>query len=644
MTHERSPGPQPASASCAVFLLNRNGRVLACNVEGILGGAFRAEELIGHDFLSLYIPEGDSRTLVRNALHQVHIGGRHVLQDLPLRRRGGDTFPATVTIDALRTLDGRPRAFAVIICDRSDRKEAEERLRESERRFRLFVNGVSDHAICMLDPDGVILDWNLGAQRLTLFHTAEAIGKHYRMFFREIERIEEQPERLIAHAARRGHVEYECEITRRDATLFPACMTLESIRDSDGRQLGFACIIWDATKQRVMEGRIHDAHAQAAHWQKVEAIGQLTGGIAHDFNNSLQGIISALEMATIHLGCDQPKNAQHYVTMALDAATRAGDLTQRLLGLSRRRAQPSQQIALAPLLGSIQEVLGRVLGDSVTLDVRVDPDLPPVACDGNQLESAILNLAINARDAINGKGELVLSARARASDQTRGVFANGRLARRYVEISVTDDGQGMDGDTLRRACEPFFTTKAKDRGTGLGLAMVAGFVAQHGGSMDIRSAVGAGTTVSLFLPCGEDTTSAELPLQAIESDSDIAGLRVLVVENDHPVRTSISARLRQLGCEVHEASGGREAVYRLAESPSWDLLLSDIDLPELDGYELAREARRQFPKLRVILMTGYADSELVGSEFSDGNTQSLIKPFDIGALLTKLRLLVGSDD
>lgn len=637
-------GSQRTSATCAVFLLDPNGSVISCSVEGILGSAMRAEELIGRDFLSLYIPEGDGRTLVRDALHRVRSGGHHVIQDIQLKRRGGDTFTAHITVDALRTLEGEPQAFAVIITDRSEGKGAEDRLRESERRFRLFVNGVSDHAICMLDPDGVILDWNLGAQRLTQFQTAEASGKHYRMFFRQIERIEEQPERLIGRAAQSGHVEYECELNRRDGTLFPACLTLESIRDSDGRLLGFACIIWDTTRHRVMEGRVQDANAQAAHWQKVEAIGQLTGGIAHDFNNSLQGIISALEMATIHLESNQPKNAQHYVTMALDAATRAGDLTQRLLGLSRRRAQVNEDIALGPLLDSVREVLGRVLGDSVTLEVSVEDHLPSVACDGNQLESAILNLAINARDAMSGKGTLRLKACTRSSEQTRGVFANGRTARQYIEISVTDNGQGMDGDTLRRACEPFFTTKAKDRGTGLGLAMVAGFVAQHGGAMDIQSAVGSGTTVSLFLPSGEDVVAPESPLDPGEGNSDIAGLKVLVVENDHAVRTSISARLRQLGCQVHEAGDGREAVAKLAESPAWDLLLSDIDLPELDGYELAREARRQFPKLRVILMTGYADSELVGSEFTDGNTESLIKPFDIGALLTKLRLLVGSDN
>jgi PAS domain S-box-containing protein len=626
------------SASWAVFLLDRDGRVLACD---IAGEPFHADELIGHDFLSLYRPEGDGKALVRDALNRVRAGGRCAL-DVSLRRRDGDVFPAAVTVDALRAGHGKAQAFAVVVRDRSESAGMEERLRESERRFRLFVNGVSDHAICMLDPDGVILDWNLGAQRLTLFHTNEATGKHFRIFFREIERVDGQPERLIAEAARSGHVEHECDLARRDATLFPACMTLESIRDSDGRLLGFACIIWDATKQRMMEGRIHDAQAEMAHWQKVEAIGQLTGGIAHDFNNSLQGIISALEMATIHLECDQAKNAQHYVTMALDAATRAGDLTQRLLGLSRRRAQPSQRVSLPPMLDAIREVLGRVLGDSVTLDFTVEADLPQVACDGNQLESAILNLAINARDAMNGKGTLRLRAQGRTSEQTRGVFAHGRAARRYVEISVTDNGHGMDGDTLRRACEPFFTTKAKDRGTGLGLAMVAGFVAQHGGSMDIQSAVGAGTTVSLFLPTGEDLTGPERPRADKDMDSDIAGLRVLVAENDNAVRSSISARLRQLGCEVHEASDGQQATRMLANSPSWDLLLSDIDLPELDGYELVRAARRQFPRLRAILMTGHADSELVGSDFVDDHTESLIKPFDIGALITKLRLLVGS--
>ena len=345
-------------------------------------------------------------------------------------------------------------------------------------------------------------------------------------------------------------------------------------------------------------------------------------------------------MASLHLEHAQPQNAQRYVNVALEAAMRAGGLTQRLLGLARRQAQPHHRTLVAPMLDALQEVLGRVLGDSITLDVMVEDGLPPVACDSGQLESALLNLAINSRDAMKGHGRLVLRIRQPTDEQLRSVLPEARWNQHYVEFSVADNGHGMDEETRRRAFEPFFTTKPKDHGTGLGLAMVAGFVAQHGGAVDIHSVPGRGTVVTLLLPCC--ATEAAPPAPPSEApESDLSGLRVLVAENDNTVRHSISARLSQLGCQVFEAATGREALLTLAACPSWDLLLSDIDLPELDGYELCREARRRLPLLRVILMTGYADSELVHGEFSDGHTESLIKPFDMGALLTKVRLLVG---
>lgn len=509
----------------------------------------------------------------------------------------------------------------------------EERLRESERRFRLFVNAVADHAICMLDTQGIILDWNLGAQRMTRFHLEEIEGRYYEIFFPEHDRKRNQPRRLLDRATLAGKVEYETDLRRGDGGHYPACLTLESVQDSQSEVLGFACIIRDVTTQRLMEQRLREAHEQIAHAQKVEAIGQLTGGIAHDFNNALQGIVSSLEIASVYLERQTPEKTSQYLSVALDAAKRAGGLTQRLLGMSRKHSGIHHRTPVGTLLQSLRDVLARVLGDGVSLQLDIEQELPAIACDSGQLESVVLNLAINARDAMDGNGILVLKGCRRAVEPDE----HGRTELR-TEISVIDNGRGMSEEVLRRACEPFFTTKTQGHGTGLGLAMVAGFVAQHGGTLEIKSTPGRGTHVSMIFP----SEAEEAPVEGcdVRPPQDLEGMRVLVVENDDAVRHSMAERLTQLGCQVFEAATGREALLTLVACPSWDLLLSDIDLPELDGYEVCRAARARFPRLRVILMTGYVDYQPVTGERLDEQTSVLIKPFDMGALLTKVRMLL----
>lgn len=588
--------------------------------------------LIGRDFLSLYASDASQRHALARALRDAAQGHRSVLTDMSLRRREGRHFRATISVDALQSFEGRVHGLVVIVCDHSGARDAQERLRQSERRFRLFVNAVADHLICMLDRQGLIIDWNLGAQRMTLFHPDDIEGQRYDIFFPPHDRQRNQPARLLERAARAGKVEYESELLRGDGSQFPACVTLEAVQDSHGEVLGFACIVRDVTGQRRMEQRLREAHEQIAHAQKVEAIGQLTGGIAHDFNNALQGIISTLEIASVYLERNVLEKSGQYLSVALEAAKRAGGLTQRLLGMARRQGG-HHQIPLGALLESLKDVLTRVLGDGISLQLDIEPDLPPIACDSGQLESAVLNLAINARDAMKGKGTLILRSCKCPADDAKST------APALVEISVIDNGHGMDEETVRRACEPFFTTKAQGQGTGLGLAMVSGFTAQHGGSMEIKSVPGHGTRVSMYFP--SESTELVSEQRAVHSEAqELEGLRILIVENDETVRRSMAGRLIQLGCQVFEAATGREALLTLAACPSWDLLLSDIDLPELDGYDLCREARKRFPRLRVILMTGYVDSELVHRDYIDDHTNVLIKPFDMGDLLTKVRMLL----
>jgi PAS domain S-box-containing protein len=484
-----------------------------------------------------------------------------------------------------------------------------------------------------------VVDWNLGAQRITGFATREIVGRHFATFFAEKQIASKLPARLLQRAAKTGRAETECPLVRSNGEAFPAEVVLEAIHESDGSLLGFAKIVRDLTRQRLIEQRLHEVREQIAHSQKIEALGQLTGGIAHDFNNALQGITSSLEVAALNLERDMPGQARHYVEMALDAALRAGHLTQRLLSLARRQAPANHRVAIQNVLHSLRELLERTLGDGIVLEMELAKEAPPVLCDGGQLESALVNLAVNARDAMGGQGRLAIATRLCTPDEPGLSVQLDHANDAYLEISVVDDGPGMDEDTRRRALEPFFTTKPEGHGTGLGLSMVHGFVTQYGGAIDIQSVPGRGTRVLLYLPCcGGQATSPRV--REAELEPDLSGYRVLMVEDNEIIRHSVTSRLRQLGCQVLEAASGSEALALLSGGQPCDLLLSDIDLPAMDGYELSRRARARFPLLRVILMTGYANGAAPGAEPDEPDTEILIKPFDMGALITKARMLL----
>lgn len=624
---------------CAVFALDRRGRITACNIEGELFSTDRPDELLGRHVLSLFVRDRANRSLLREALKTV-VARRRVQGEANMLRRESEPFVAHVSVDSMVGADGAVIGFVLIACDKSQRRQAEERLRESERRFRLFADGIADSAICLIDPSGLIVDWTPGAQRMTGFHSESVCGHSCHILFDQGARARGLLPRLLARSSEAGRIEVECMLMRSDGRDFPAELVIDPFHHCDGSLLGFALILRDITARRTLEQRLREAHEKIHHGQKIEAVGQLASGIAHDFNNSLQGIVSSLEMASFHMERGAPQRAQPCVETALDAAVRAGGLTQRLLGLVRRPTSAGHGALVDQVLLSMRELLPRVLGDGIQLDVAADQDMPPIPCDGGQLEPALLNLAINARDAMGGHGRLVISSGVRTREQVAELGVTpGRNTDAYIEITVRDDGPGMSEEVRAHALEPFFTTKPKGQGTGLGLAMVHDLVTQYGGAIDIQSGLGCGTAVRLYLPCGVATEEDDTEGQVIP-EPDLSGFRIMVVENDDIIRRTIAARLRQLDCVVYESSSGRDALLTLSTCHALDLLLSDIDLPGLDGYELSREARLVFPSLPIILMTGYADAELLGHKCLDKATESLLKPFDMGALLAKIHLLL----
>lgn len=633
--------PHSLPAEHAIFILDRHGYIAAVHAGETLFGSHRSRDLIGKHYASLYSGLRNSE-LLEAALNadSAEVPAR---LETWLSQGEDQRIRVEITVHTLKGDDGSVHGFAMVVRDMNLHRRLQDRLREQERRFRLFVNDVTDYAICMLDLRGIVLDWNLGAQRLTGYTAQAAVNQSFSVFFEDAQRSSDLPAQLLRSAAQNGRASVDCMLKRADDDSFAAEVIIEAVHESDGSLLGFAQIIHDRTQQQLAERRLHEAREQIVHAQKIEAIGHLTGGIAHDFNNALQGIISSLELASLSLDRHHNAQAKRHVVVSLDAALRAGRLTQRLLSLARRQTSTSQRTNAIRILSSMRELLDRTLGDDVVLEVAFPDDLPPVACDSGQLESALVNLAVNARDAMGGHGHLSLSCRLCSHDDSSVQVPLDPAHDAYLEITVSDNGPGMSEETRRRAFEPFFTTKPEGRGTGLGLSMVYGFVTQHGGAVDIRSMPGAGTSVLLYLPCDQAGLEV-LPPKDRKPPPDLRGFRILVVEDNETIRHSVAMRLRQLGCEVAEAASGDQALAKLGEGAAWNLLLSDIDLPGMDGYELCVQARKRFPDLRVILMTGYADSKWLDLEELDSATQALIKPFDMGDLLAKAQMLLHPDE
>ncbi|WP_234730465.1 hybrid sensor histidine kinase/response regulator [Acidocella facilis] len=376
--------------------------------------------------------------------------------------------------------------------------------------------------------------------------------------------------------------------------------------------------------------------------QKMEAVGQLTGGIAHDFNNLLQGISGSLEVVGKRLQRGQHEGLERFIELAMAAADRAAALTQRLLAFSRRQPLDPKPVSANPLIGSMEMLLRRTLGEAVELRLELQDGLWTTLCDPNQLENAVLNLTINARDAMPDGGWLVIATKNTELDGA-GLARPGDIASgAYVCISVADSGLGMDAATLARAFEPFFTTKPLGQGTGLGLSMIYGFARQSGGFLRIESEPGAGTIVRLYLPrCLEcDAPTAQVAPEQIAYEA--TGESVLVVEDDAMVRGLIVEVLGTLGYAALQAQDGPQGLEMLQSRRAIDLLITDIGLPGLNGRQIAEAGRLLRPNLKVLFMTGYAEKAVIQEGGLAPGMEIMAKPFTMDALAARLRGMLGN--
>ncbi|MDQ0121891.1 PAS domain S-box-containing protein [Pseudomonas lini] len=584
----------------AIYMIDPDGIITSWNAGARRFKGYEEAEILGQHFSRFYTDEDRRSGMPQRALNTAINEGRFEGEGWRVRK-DGTRFWCHVVIDPIIDPSGTLLGFAKITRDLTDRKMAEETLKQSEQQFRLLVQSVTDYAIYMLAPDGRLTNWNLGAQRIKGYLPQEVIGQHFSMFYTPEDREAGEPQRTLSIAIRDGRFENKGWRVRKDGTRFLAHVVVDPIWGDTGTLLGFAKITRDITEvtqaQQVLE-QTREALFQA---QKMQAIGQLTGGIAHDFNNLLTVILGNLEIVRKRLG-DDPRITR-LVDNATQGALRGVSLTQRMLAFARRQELKAEPVEIPTLVQGISGLLRSSLGPSVVLETRFSPELEPVLADVNQLELAILNLTTNARDAMPHGGKLVISARtAEVHDQLEFTPMTGR----YACLSISDTGEGMDEATLASAMDPFFTTKGVGKGTGLGLSMVHGFIEQLGGRFILKSQKDNGTTAELWIPVAT-TGSVAKPVIGDETAPPVPRLCVLVVDDDSLVLTSTSLLLEDLGHRVISAVSGALALKALDAEPTIDLVITDMAMPQMDGAQLAQAIRTLKPDLPIILATGYAE-------------------------------------
>ena len=396
-----------------------------------------------------------------------------------------------------------------------------------------------------------------------------------------------------------------------------------------------------------LEQQVEERTAQLRHneealrqSQKMEAVGQLTGGIAHDFNNMLTGIIGSLELLRRRVSRGKLDDLDSLIDLGVTSANRATGLTHRLLAFSRRQSLDSKPVEINQLVVSMGELLQRSINESIKLDMRLTGELWTAEADPNQLESALLNLVINARDAMPGGGQLLVETSNRHLDNVFTAAYGTLTPGDYVELSVSDTGCGIPENVMGRVFDPFFTTKPIGQGTGLGLSMIYGFARQSRGHVTLHSEVGKGTTVSLFLPRFIGEITANLPADPTLPPFANAGETVLIVEDDPAVRVLVSAVLKELGYAFVEASDADTAVPIIESDQRIDLMISDVGLPGMNGRQLAEIGRQIRPDLKVLFITGYAEHAAVRGGFLDPGMQLITKPFTFDLLTAKVREMI----
>ncbi len=549
----------------------------------------------------------------------------------PLRLVGAhtDVTDQVLAEQALRKSEDEARQLAAKLADLNE--TLEQRVRDKTReRDRIW--SVSQDLLMVADYDGVWRTVNPAWTRTLGWSEAELLNKTSRW----LEHPEDQA-RTMAEvdklAAGEPTIRFENRFRHKDGSY--RWLSWTAVPD----QNQIYCVARDVTAEKAAAERLKTTEEALRQSQKMEAVGQLTGGIAHDFNNLLTGIVGSLDLMQTRLGQGRTDNIARYIDAAMTSANRAAALTHRLLAFARRQPLIPKSVDANVLIVSLEDLLRRTIGETLDLDIAAAPDLWCTLCDPNQLESALLNLAINARDAMPDGGHLKIATQNVRVDAIN-ANAPALTPGDYICISVSDSGTGMSPEVVARAFDPFFTTKPIGQGTGLGLSMIYGFARQSNGHVSIDSRLDIGTAVKLYLPRHEGDAAAQDD-EPLKGDQYVAaGETLLVVEDEPVVRSVIVDMLQDEGYRVLEAVDGPSGLRVLRETPKIDLLITDIGLPGINGRQLADQAREARPDLKILFITGYSESVVMAKGFLLPGMEMITKPFDLDHFLRRIRAMV----
>jgi PAS domain S-box-containing protein len=599
----------------AIYMLDTKGFVTSWNAGAERIKGFRTEEIVGQHFSKFYTEEDREAGMPQKVLETARSEGKYAGEGWRVRK-DGSRFWASVVVDRINDDKGKLIGFAKITRDMTEQREAQHALLEAERRFRLLVQGVTDYAIFMLDPEGRVANWNAGAERIKGYAPAEIVGEHFSRFYTPEDFDAGVPHRALETARENGRYESEGWRMRKDGTRFWANVILDAIRDDDGELIGFAKITRDMSEKREAQLKLDESKEQLFRSQKMEALGQLTGGLAHDFNNLLTAILGACELGLRNI--NDADKVRKMLEGVRGSARRGAGLTKQLLAFARAQPLEIKQIDLKQFFSEVATLVRPSLRSNIEVITEISDQLWPIDADAGALELALLNLAFNARDAMTDGGSLKISAH---NEVLEG--APEGLRGEHVVLRISDTGPGMPREVMDRVFEPFFTTKSFGEGTGLGLSQVFGFAKQIGGGVTVDSEAGKGATFTIYLPASHSAHAVPTRLNG----SPALG-RVLIVEDDSFVAELAAEMLGELGFEPTVTHSAKEALERLAAGEKPKLVFTDVVMPGgITGIELARKLRERFPELPILLTTGYSEQISATQGFP-----VLQKPYELNAL------------
>jgi PAS domain S-box-containing protein len=646
----------------AIYVIDENGFVSSWNSGARRIKGYDSSDILGKPYTIFFTPEDQAAGIPQQDLKDARDAGRAESEGWRVRK-DGTRFWASCILTTLRDPQGRVIGYGKVTRDLTERRLAEERLRSSEERLRLLVEGARDYAIFMIDPMGRVQSWNKGAELLKGYSASEILGSHFSRFYSQEDISARKPARELEIAAREGRVEDEGWRVRRDGSTFWANVVITRLIDEHGTLVGFAKVTRDLTQRRAMEdeirqynallerrveertAKLHEADVERRRLEhqlqqsaKMEAVGRLAGGVAHDFNNMLtviQGNLELLMDGTVEPGGDSMRETLQEIQ---DAAMRSSELTRQLLAFSRKQVLMPRALQLNSIVAEMKPLLARLLGESVRVETMLSEDLLRTQADPTQIQQVLMNLAVNARDAMPGGGTLTIDTLNTHLDEayvrTHAEVKPGA----YVMLSISDTGAGMDDATRERVFEPFFTTKGPGRGTGLGLSTVHGIVRQSGGHVQVYSEPGRGTTFKVYLPATTAPADVQQAPRHVPIDPAVAHATILLVEDEPPVRRLARSILSHAGYRVLEAGDGKQALEVAANSVhAIDLLLTDVVMPGMNGVELHRELVRSRPAVKSLYMSGYTENAVVHHGILDADVHFLAKPFTREVLLGRVR-------